>query len=427
MEPDLLSAYLAALDRHERYRVEGLLKASPHETTEVVSLVEEDGSVHGPLIRKRINAEAAMGNAYIHLWEAQRAGHRFAHLPRIHDAFESGNEVIVVMDRIAGKTLRDEVYERDPSPELAYQWFPPLCEGMIELHERFDPPIIHRDLKPTNVIVGESGLTIIDLGIARVYRAGARNDTNRFGTPSYAPPEQYGYGQTDERSDVYALGMILYYLLTEKDPDPALSASAFNVPEVPPLFQPVLARACAFDPAARFPSVRALRDTFLQVAEMTITERPEARREGIADVALTTGKTPSVRVADPSKRSGIPAGLARAGRVVGMVWDIALMLFWSLLAIACFGAAIMPNEADATLPLWYRLLEYLGFGLLLFSGVAYALLDKRPLRRLVPALRGQTFLRGLIPGAVIVGAALLSFLLCILCSALGWVVLPSSA
>lgn len=127
----------------------------------------------------------------------------------------------------------------------------------------FAPPLIHRDLKPSNIVVSDGGLTIIDFGIARAFREGTGADTTHFGTRSYAPPEQFGYGQTDVRSDVYALGMLLYYLVTERDPDARVAMGGFAEPDVPPMLRPVLQRACAFDPAARFSSVRALKAAFL--------------------------------------------------------------------------------------------------------------------------------------------------------------------
>ncbi|MCI8305537.1 MAG: DUF5067 domain-containing protein [Enterorhabdus sp.] len=127
----------------------------------------------------------------------------------------------------------------------------------------FAPPLIHRDLKPSNIVVSDGGLTIIDFGIARAFREGAGADTTHFGTRSYAPPEQFGYGQTDVRSGVYALGMLLYYLVTERDPDARVATGGFAEPDVPPMLRPVLQRACAFDPAARFSSVRALKAAFL--------------------------------------------------------------------------------------------------------------------------------------------------------------------
>ena len=89
-------------------------------------------------------------------------------------------------------------------------------------------PVIHRDLKPSNVMVvgGKNGLprsfVLIDLGIARTWREGAEADTTRLGTRSYAPPEQFGFGQTSVRSDVYALGAVLWFCLTGEDPAPGM-------------------------------------------------------------------------------------------------------------------------------------------------------------------------------------------------------------
>lgn len=205
MENDPLAAYLDALARDVCYRVDEVLKTAPHETTEVVYFVGANAAELGPFVRKRIAVDAAMGDAYGHLFQAQRDGRRFRHLPRIYDVHTTGNELVVVMEYIQGRTLRDEVYERDGSVALAAQWFPLLCDGVMELHEQFSPPLIHRDLKPTNIVVSDAGLTIIDFGIARAFREGAAGDTAHFGTRCYAPPEQFGYGQTDERSDVYAL------------------------------------------------------------------------------------------------------------------------------------------------------------------------------------------------------------------------------
>ncbi|MFR5829033.1 MAG: protein kinase domain-containing protein, partial [Adlercreutzia equolifaciens] len=116
---------------------------------------------------------------------------------------------VVVMEYIQGRTLRDEVYERDGSLALAAQWFPLLCDGVMELHEQFSPPLIHRDLKPTNIVVSDAGLTIIDFGIARVFREGADGDTAHFGTRATRRPSSSATGRLTSY-DVYALGMPLY-------------------------------------------------------------------------------------------------------------------------------------------------------------------------------------------------------------------------
>lgn len=261
MEDDITS-YLDALKRDECYRVARVLKEAPHETTEIVYFAGANDAELGPFVRKRIKREACMGAAYAELLAAQRAGARFRHLPRIEDCYERDDELVVIMEFVRGETLHEVVYRRDPSLDLAREVFPQLCDAVVELHEGFDPPIIHRDLKPGNVILSKGCLTLIDFGIARAWREGAEADTASFGTRAYAPPEQFGYGQTDVRSDVYALGMVLYYLLTEEVPSPRLAGEGFAAPAVPVPLRAVLSRATAFDPAARYRSARDLRAAF---------------------------------------------------------------------------------------------------------------------------------------------------------------------
>ena len=273
-----LEEYLDALARDDCYRVDAVLKASPHETTERVFFVGSNGAEHGPLIRKHLDADCGMGSAYIRLWEAQRAGQRFLHVPRIVDCYSTGDAFTVIMEFVEGETLADAVWRLDPSLELAQRLFEPLCSAVRELHERFDPPMIHRDLKPSNIMVSPGGnVTIIDFGIAREYRDDALSDTHRFGTRSYAPPEQFGYGQTDERSDVYALGMILFYCLTEQTADAALVRSGFVDAQVPEALRPVLAKATAFDPSDRFSSARELQEAFTCGADSACVSGATAR------------------------------------------------------------------------------------------------------------------------------------------------------
>ena len=86
------------------------------------------------------------------------------------------------------------------------------------LHGR-NPPVIFRDLKPANIMLTPQGqIKLVDFGIARLFSPGKAGDTLVIGTPGYAPPEQYGKGQTDVRSDIYSLGVVLHTLLTRHDP-----------------------------------------------------------------------------------------------------------------------------------------------------------------------------------------------------------------
>ncbi|MCL2639029.1 MAG: protein kinase [Oscillospiraceae bacterium] len=92
-----------------------------------------------------------------------------------------------------------------------------LCDILIFLHSRSEP-IIHRDIKPSNIIINPKNnqVTLIDFGISRKYSADSEADTTHFGTQKFAPPEQYGFAQTDCRSDIYSVGVLLRYLLTGK-------------------------------------------------------------------------------------------------------------------------------------------------------------------------------------------------------------------
>lgn len=94
-----------------------------------------------------------------------------------------------------------------------------LCDALTYLHSR-KPPVIHRDIKPQNVIVcPDGGVKLIDFGISRRYDESAGKDTVCFGTREFAPPEQYGFSQTDRRADIYSLGVLMAWLLTgETDP-----------------------------------------------------------------------------------------------------------------------------------------------------------------------------------------------------------------
>ena len=209
-------------------------------------------------MRKVFEAESGLGSAYGRVLAAQRQGQRFLHLPRIIDCYSLGEQDAVVMEFVPGRTLADELYETGPSLDAAKRLFPGICDAIAELHGRFDPPIIHRDIKPSNFMVVGDTVLVIDLGIARTYDKDAVCDTSHFGTRAYAPPEQFGYGQTDVRSDVYALGMLLFYLLCEETPAPSTVQGRLRAHGVPQSVRDVVAQATAFD-CDRFGSVGAMR------------------------------------------------------------------------------------------------------------------------------------------------------------------------
>ncbi|MNW24145.1 Serine/threonine-protein kinase PrkC [compost metagenome] len=140
-----------------------------------------------------------------------------ARLPRVTDFFEDMDSgyVYLVMDFIEGVTLEEhlrssgaEVHRDDRIRSFALQ----LLDVLQYLHSH-QPTVIYRDLKPSNIMITPGyELKCIDFGIARNYREGYEEDTVKLGTIGFAAPEQYGGGQTDERSDLYSLGALLLYM-----------------------------------------------------------------------------------------------------------------------------------------------------------------------------------------------------------------------
>nr|WP_322512278.1 protein kinase [Chloroflexus sp.] len=146
----------------------------------------------------------------------------FPNLPVVIDLFEYEGRPTMIMEFVPGKTLEAMIREAN-APMLEQQvigYGIQLCRVLHYLHTR-QPPIIYRDLKPPNVILTPDGvLKLIDFGVARKHKIGQSKDTVAMGSAGYAPPEQYGKGQTDARSDIYALGATMLHLLTAMPPIP---------------------------------------------------------------------------------------------------------------------------------------------------------------------------------------------------------------
>lgn len=369
---DELSNYLAALDRDSCYRVDAVLKKGRLETTQRVYFVGENGAELGPFVRKYLDVDSGLGGAYETVLEAQRSGVRLSHLPRIIECHRQDDKLVVVMEHVGGMTLADAVARAHDRLGLARRIFPDLCDAVSELHELLDPPVIHRDLKPGNVMVSAGGVTLIDLGIARTWREGGEQDTTHFGTRAYAPPEQFGFGQTDVTSDIYALGLLLFFCLTGRDSVAADRECGFA--DAPSALRPVIARATEFDPARRFPSVREFKEALLAALPQEAAEK------------CVPLEPPTFEV----RRPQCTKLLARVPRRVGVVWNVLVTAACALLLIGCVGAMVNPNAEIATWPVWYRLYSYLAFAMPVILVVSYLLLDRRPLRRRVPVLAQLT-------------------------------------
>ena len=233
-----------AMSLDDTYRVEQVLARGEDGITELVTI---DGA--GPFVRKKIRQELARRNVWSALTECSSP-----RLPRVEATYELPEHFVVVYDFVPGRTLSKVIETDGPlTQESTISLGIELCEAAEELHRH---GIVHRDISPNNIVVAADGAHLIDLGIARMRVEGASKDTTSLGTWGFASPEQYGFAQTDARSDVYSIGRVLGFALTGIRPDDETYEQALKaiLEHAPAKLVHAITRACSFEPSARFQS-----------------------------------------------------------------------------------------------------------------------------------------------------------------------------
>lgn len=168
-------------------------------------------------------------------------------LVRIFDVCEIDGQCVALEEYIQGKTLEEIVRTGCISPETAAGYMIELCKGLQLLHAN---GIIHRDIKPANIMILFDGrLKIIDFDISRFSSADASHDTTILGTAGFAAPEQFGFTQTDNKSDIYAAGVLFAFMMTGQLPD----RRAITGP-----YAKIIQKCTMLDPKDRYSSVQAL-------------------------------------------------------------------------------------------------------------------------------------------------------------------------
>ncbi len=193
----------------------------------------------------------------------------FPGIPIIHELIESDDTLVVIEDYINGHSLEEMLGSQVFNAEDAKAIISELCDILQPLHFH-NPPVIHRDIKCSNVILDNEGdLYLIDFDASKRVSANRNRDTELIGTESYAAPEQYGFGQSDQRTDIYALGVLLHKLLTGKFPSETNYAGPFSH---------IIAKATSIDPVNRFQDVKSLKTALEEsTCEQPSSETPLKR------------------------------------------------------------------------------------------------------------------------------------------------------
>ncbi len=277
---------------------------------------------------------------------------RHPNLPQVFDYFtepRTGKQYLV-MDYVAGEDLEDIVTKRGPLDERTGLRILLQIFDAVEYLHRQNPPIIHRDIKPSNIKVQPDGTAVlVDFGIAKRYRPGSETvGAAAAVTPGYSPPEQYGQGITDQRSDIYALGATLYFALTGQAPPEAIERvtqgdklilpSRLN-PRISAHVEQAILKAMAIRPIDRFSNLAEFKRALLTPT----TRRPTPSRRPMAHPP-----TPPPQPMPAPRRPRQPA--PQPGEVeltiAGCLTTLAELLLWATIVWAifsgCRGCIIIP-------------------------------------------------------------------------------------
>ena len=284
---------------------------------------------------------------------------RHPHIVGVYSFGEDEAVPYLVMEYLQGHTLQAELKRRRQSrapysPAQALELLRPLASALDYAHTR---DVIHRDLKPDNIILTAGGPVITDFGLAKLLQEEAATVSVVMGTPSYMSPEQIQAQPVDQRTDVYALGILLYELLTSKvpftGPSPVAVAQA-HLSQVPPslaglnagsssmpLLDEVARRAIAKRKGDRWPSAGAMIGALERAVEGSCSTTGKITLPSSAP-ALAEGVRPTPPpLATPPRLQRPPASAGKTGRLV------LLLPLLALAGGALWGATVWaPRPAD---------------------------------------------------------------------------------
>lgn len=242
-----------AMSIDDAYRIEQTLSRDERCITELVTIDEA-----GPFIRKKIPVKIARRTVWAALADCANSG-----IPRIQATYETLDWFVVVHDYAPGKTLATYVSETGGLPPAkATEICVKLCEIVSDLHSH---GVIHRDISPGNVVLGGTDaeqVYLIDFDTACLVHEPSNPTNAARGTWGFAAPEQHGFADVDERSDIYSIGKLLGFMLTGVQPNGPEDDFYVNILKssgsTPAHLIAAVEKACSFDRSMRFQSAREM-------------------------------------------------------------------------------------------------------------------------------------------------------------------------
>lgn len=194
--------------------------------------------------------------------------HPVPNTPQIYEAVEDDGLLTVIEEYINGTSLKDLLTKGPLTEAEAVDITIKLCKIVQDLHNCV-PPIVHRDIKPSNIILMDDGtVKLLDMNAAKQYLGYAEQDTQLIGTAGFAAPEQYGFGSSTIQTDMYAVGVLMAYLVRGSFSRQNLSGSAYNR---------IIEKCTRIDPNARYTSVEDIIDA-LRVIQSSSEGKPKQGR-----------------------------------------------------------------------------------------------------------------------------------------------------
>lgn len=227
------------------------------------------------------------------------------HVPRVKAFYEEEGSLVLIEEYVQGETVFEAEHGGKLDEKMRQEIVLGVLDALTFLHSA-KPPVIHRDIKPENIMISKDGvIKLVDYDAARVHHEGKSRDTVLLGTKGFAAPEQYGLAQSDVRTDLYGVGVLIRELF------PGNST-----------YERIAWKATRMDPEDRYQSAEEMREAFLGVGE-------EASREEKAGSGDRTGK--------------------KKGKMLGLGWIVAIVLAVVLVQVLVAVAAF-PGRRGSVAP-----------------------------------------------------------------------------